>query len=159
MFLKSTRFLAAIAIAALVFSGCSSKETTDAYNKYYGSGGEERAREAFVKDSVERANQKATQGEKVAPVAKESAGTLPPPSAEVAALLEKNTCAICHKPNEKVVGPAFAEIAKKGYTADEIVELVHNPKPEHWPDYPPMAPLAHVSKEDIVKIANWINSK
>jgi hypothetical protein len=49
-------------------------------------------------------------------------------------------------------------VAKKKYTADQIVELVHSPKPEHWPGYPPMAPMAHVPKADIVVIANWINA-
>ena len=81
-----------------------------------------------------------------------------PVPADVAALLNKHACFACHQAYDKVIGPAYSEVAKKKYSPDEIVELVHNPKPEHWPGYPPMAPLAHVPKADIVIIANWINS-
>ncbi|MCF2490456.1 hypothetical protein [Dyadobacter sp. CY347] len=81
-----------------------------------------------------------------------------PVPADVSALLNKHACLACHQPYDKVIGPAYAEVAKKKYTSDQIVELVHSPKPEHWPGYPPMAPMAHVPKADIVVIANWINS-
>ncbi len=77
---------------------------------------------------------------------------------EAFALLTKHTCAACHKINERSVGPAYAEVAKRKYTTAQIVALVHNPKPENWPDYTPMAPMAHVPKRDIEKIAIWINS-
>jgi hypothetical protein len=39
------------------------------------------------------------------------------------------------------VGPAFREIAKRGYTPERIVELIYNPEPASWPDYTPMAPM------------------
>ena len=81
-----------------------------------------------------------------------------PVPSEVSALLNKHACFACHQAYDKVIGPAYSEVAKKKYTPDQIVELVHNPKPEHWPGYPPMAPLAHVPKADIIVIANWINS-
>jgi cytochrome c551/c552 len=81
-----------------------------------------------------------------------------PVPADVSALLNKHACLACHQPYDKVIGPAYADVAKKKYTSDQIVELVHNPKPEHWPGFPPMAPMAHVPKGDIVVIANWINS-
>lgn len=81
-----------------------------------------------------------------------------PVPADVSALLNKHACLACHQPYDKVIGPAYADVAKKKYTSDQIVELVHSPKPEHWPGYPPMAPMAHVPKGDIVVIANWINS-
>jgi len=77
---------------------------------------------------------------------------------EALTLLTKHTCAACHKINERSVGPAYSEVAKRKYTVAQIVALVHNPKPEHWPDYTPMAPMAHVPKKDIEKIAVWINS-
>ncbi|TLU98036.1 c-type cytochrome [Dyadobacter luticola] len=80
-----------------------------------------------------------------------------PVPADVLALLNKHACFACHQAYDKVIGPAYSEVAKKKYTPDQIVELVHSPKPEHWPGYPPMAPLAHVPKADIVVIANWIN--
>ncbi len=145
--------MALFAIAAAV-AGCSSKETNEAYDKYYGKEREAREQAAYEKDSLDRLNNKPVRqvAAQAAPAASKA------PSAEVALLLEKNTCSVCHKADERLIGPAFSEIAKKKYTAEQIVELVYNPKPEHWPDYPPMAPLAHVPAEEIIKIAGWINS-
>lgn len=79
-------------------------------------------------------------------------------STEIAALLSKYTCAACHKTNERSVGPAFKEIAKRKYSIPQMVSLVYAPKPEHWPDYTPMAPMLHVPKKDVEKIAAWINA-
>lgn len=153
-----------VAVASLLISvavaGCSSKETNESYDKYYGKERDVREQTAYEKDSVLRAKEKQVREMAPAPVAPTAAEPVVSkvPSAEIAGLLEKNTCSVCHKATERLVGPAFSEIAKKNYTAEQIVELVHNPKPEHWPDYPPMAPLAHVTKDDIIKIAGWINS-
>lgn len=135
---------------------CSSSETKEAYDKYYGKGRAEREAGAVVTDSIKRAERKAVR-ETEAAAAPEAAVSLVPPQ-EIAELMEKNTCSVCHKPDERLVGPPWVEVAKKGYTTDEIIALVYEPKPEHWPDYPPMAPLAFVPKEDIVKIGTWINS-
>jgi cytochrome c551/c552 len=78
---------------------------------------------------------------------------------EVMALLSKHTCVACHKTNERAVGPAYSEIAKRKYTVAEIVKLVAEPKPSNWPDFEtPMAPMAHVPKKDVEKIAAWIIS-
>lgn len=78
---------------------------------------------------------------------------------EVIALLNKHTCTACHKRNERAVGPPFVEIAKRKYSAKRMVELVHKPEPQNWPGYStPMAPMPHVPKKDIEKIAGWINS-
>ncbi|WP_026632038.1 c-type cytochrome [Dyadobacter alkalitolerans] len=93
-----------------------------------------------------------------APTAAAAPAKRKPVPADVSALLNKHACLACHQPYDKVIGPAYADVAKKKYTSDQIVELVHSPKPEHWPGYPPMAPMAHVPKGDIVVIANWINS-
>src|SRR5215212_1154272 len=60
--------------------------------------------------------------------------------ADVSALLEKYTCRNCHKADEKLIGPAYKEVALKGYRDAEIVNLIYNPKPENWPGYPPMLP-------------------
>ena len=79
-------------------------------------------------------------------------------AAAVQKLLTKHTCTSCHKTNERAVGPAFSEIAKRKYSTQKIVNLVHNPQPQNWPDYTPMAPMAHIPKKDIEKIAVWINS-
>jgi cytochrome c551/c552 len=80
------------------------------------------------------------------------------PPAEINELLNKHTCLTCHAAAERVVGPSYVDVAKRNYTADEIVSLIYNPKPEHWPDYPPMIGLPKVPKEDALKIANWIIS-
>lgn len=77
---------------------------------------------------------------------------------DVNAMLTKYTCLACHNPDNRLVGPAYKDVAKKKYTNAQIVELIYEPKPEHWPGYPPMAPMKQVPKEDALKIASWINS-
>ncbi|WP_394341795.1 c-type cytochrome [Siphonobacter curvatus] len=78
---------------------------------------------------------------------------------EVKPLLTKHTCLACHQISKRQVGPAYTEVAKRGYTNEKIVELIHNPKPENWPDYATeMPPMPQVPKADALKIAAWINS-
>ena len=78
---------------------------------------------------------------------------------EVKGLLAKHTCLACHQANKRQVGPAYSEVAKRGYTNEQIVELIHNPKPQNWPDYATeMPPMPQVPKADALKIAAWINS-
>ncbi|HVI45340.1 MAG TPA: hypothetical protein VM802_10735 [Chitinophaga sp.] len=78
---------------------------------------------------------------------------------EVKPLLVKYTCAACHNPEKKQVGPAFKDIAKRRYSNDRIVSLIYNPKPENWPGYATeMPPLPQVPKTEALKIAGWINS-
>jgi cytochrome c551/c552 len=173
MVFKKFTSLAVIALAATVWVGCSSKEDKAAYDKYYGTGSKAREEAALVtiqneKKAAATEVQAATStGTAPATVSADTSAKAATPEAkparkpvpaEVSALLNKHACFACHQAYDKVIGPAYAEVAKKKYTADQIVELVHNPKPEHWPGYPPMAPLAHVPKADIVIIANWINS-
>jgi len=75
------------------------------------------------------------------------------------ALLSKHTCLACHKVNERAVGPAYSEVAKRKYTNAQLEALIAEPKPENWPDFAtPMAPMSHVPKKDIQKIAAWINN-
>lgn len=83
------------------------------------------------------------------------AGEIP---ADMQALMSKYTCIACHRPNQRLVGPAYVDVAKKNYTNEQIVDLIYNPKPEHWPGYPPMAAMKQVPKEDAMKLAVWINS-
>ena len=78
---------------------------------------------------------------------------------EVKPLLLKNTCLSCHNANKRQVGPAYQDVAKRKYSVNELVQLIRNPKPEHWPDYStPMPPMPQVPKEDARKIALWIKS-
>lgn len=77
----------------------------------------------------------------------------------VTALLSKHTCIACHNKDTKQVGPAYKDVAKRNYSAEEIVSLIHTPKPENWPEYAtPMPPMPHVPEADALKIAQWINS-
>jgi len=77
---------------------------------------------------------------------------------EMNTLMTKYTCIACHRPNQRLVGPAYSDVAKKKYSTEEIVNLIYNPIPAHWPGYPPMAPMKQVPKEDATKLAVWINS-
>jgi cytochrome c551/c552 len=78
---------------------------------------------------------------------------------DVMPLLNKYTCSACHNEKKRQVGPAYIDVAKRKYTNEQIIELIHNPKPENWPGYATeMPPMAHVPKEDALKIARWINS-
>lgn len=78
---------------------------------------------------------------------------------EVKNLLQKNTCLACHNPNTKQVGPAYKDVAKRKYSVAQLIELIHNPKPEHWPDYStPMPPMPQVPNAEARKIAEWIKS-
>ncbi len=82
-----------------------------------------------------------------------------PTFASVKPLLVKNTCIACHNENKRQVGPAFVEVAKRNYSVDEIVKLVHDPQPQHWPDYSTeMPPMPQVSVAEAKKIAAWIRS-
>lgn len=78
---------------------------------------------------------------------------------EVKGLLAKHTCLACHNTDKRQVGPAYVDVAKRGYTPEKIVELIHNPDPSNWPDYATeMPPMPQVPKADALKIAQWINS-
>lgn len=178
MTLKKSTSLALIALAGSIWMACSSKEDKEKYDHFYGSGSKAREEAAVVSIQNERKAPKPAEAPVSAPStpttaapatdtvktadapapAEEAKPKRKPIPAEVSALLNKNACLACHQPYDKIIGPAYAEVAKKKYTADQIVELVHSPKPEHWPGFPPMAPMAHVPKAEIVIIANWINS-
>lgn len=78
---------------------------------------------------------------------------------EVKPLLTKNTCAACHNPDKKQVGPSFKEIAKRNYSTEKIISLIYNPQPQNWPGYATeMAPMPQVPKEEARKIADWIRT-
>ncbi len=85
--------------------------------------------------------------------------TKAPTFAEIQPLLVKNTCTACHQQNKRQVGPAFAEVAKRKYSDEKIVQLIYAPQPENWPEYAtPMAAMPQVPKDEALKIARWINS-
>ena len=120
------------------------------------------ATEVSTKNSVKAATpagKKAASATPAGKAAAKAAAAKIPTYDEVKPLLAKNTCLSCHNPNTRQVGPAFKEVAKKKYTVNQIIALIHNPKPEHWPDYStPMPPMPQVPTEDARKIAMYINS-
>jgi cytochrome c551/c552 len=91
------------------------------------------------------------------PVAKTAAKA--PTYNEVKGLLTNYTCLACHNPTKKQIGPSFTDIAKRKYSNEKILQLIHNPKPENWAGYATeMPPMPQVSKADGLKIAAYINS-
>jgi cytochrome c551/c552 len=79
--------------------------------------------------------------------------------AQVMALLKKHTCLACHAKDKRLIGPSYEDIAKRGYTSKQILDLVYKPNPQNWPDYATeMAPMSHIPAKDVLKIAGWINS-
>ena len=90
---------------------------------------------------------------------KSATSTAIPTTEEIQPLLIKHTCFTCHKPDKKLVGPPFREIAKRKYTPNKIVEMIYKPNKANWPDYATeMAPMPQVPREDALRIARWINS-
>jgi cytochrome c551/c552 len=89
-----------------------------------------------------------------------AAATAKAPTLElVRPLLAKNNCLACHNADKRQVGPAYKEVAKRKYSNEKIVELIHNPQPQNWPDYATeMPPMPQVPKDEALKIAAWINS-
>lgn len=78
---------------------------------------------------------------------------------EVKPLLAKHTCTACHNAEKRQIGPAYVDVAKRNYSNEKIVELIHSPQPQNWPGYATeMPPMPQVPKADALKIAAWINS-
>ncbi|MBC7534747.1 MAG: c-type cytochrome [Ferruginibacter sp.] len=109
-------------------------------------------------DNKAKAGSGVTPGLK-APATSTKLATAKPTFASVKNLLIKNTCVACHNETKRQVGPAFADVAKRNYSINQIVKLIYNPQKENWPDYETqMPPMPQVSKADAQKIAAWIIS-
>lgn len=76
--------------------------------------------------------------------------------ADIKPLLEKHNCITCHALDKRLVGPAWVDVAAKGYNKKRIMALVGKPEPANWPGYPPMAAQPTVPKADLGKIAAWL---
>ncbi len=86
-------------------------------------------------------------------------GVKVPTAAQIKILLDRNTCSACHQADKRQVGPAFRDVARKGYSNQRIVELIYKPQAGNWPDYATeMPPMPQVDKDEALKIAAWINS-
>lgn len=76
---------------------------------------------------------------------------------EIKAILKKNTCSTCHKLKGKLIAPSWTMIADKSYSTAQFSALVAVPVPSNWPKYKAMVGLPDVPKEDLEKIAQWVN--
>jgi cytochrome c551/c552 len=75
----------------------------------------------------------------------------------VESALRRNTCLSCHKPDRKLIGPSYIEIAHRLNSTQEIISLIRTPSPEHWPNYPPMIGV-NINDADGNLIGDWIMS-
>ena len=84
----------------------------------------------------------------------------PAPAADAAgkapmALLEKNTCTACHAADSKLVGPAFAEIAKKySGQADYLAGRIRAGSNGVWGNIP--MPPQSLGEDEAQVIARWL---
>jgi cytochrome c len=74
---------------------------------------------------------------------------------EAAAL--RNGCLACHAVGERLVGPAYRDVARKAYSRERIIALIRAPEPDNWPGYGVMPAMSSVSDADAALIADWIN--
>lgn len=77
---------------------------------------------------------------------------------EIKDILKKNNCSSCHKLKGKLIAPSWTNISEKQYLTAQFAALVAVPVPSNWSRYKPMIGLPNVPKEDIEKIAAWVNS-
>jgi cytochrome c551/c552 len=84
-------------------------------------------------------------------------GTIWAQTPEIKDILKKNTCSSCHKLKGKLIAPSWRNISEKQYSTAQFTALVAVPVPSNWSRYKPMIGLPNVPKEDIEKIAAWVN--
>ena len=85
-----------------------------------------------------------------------AAGT---PSAAGAALIAKSDCGTCHKEQEKLIGPAFVDVAKK-YSSSDVDSLANKiikGGSGHWGTVP-MSAHASLSMDDAKTMVQYILS-
>ena len=72
-------------------------------------------------------------------------------------LLERNGCMGCHSVDEKVVGPAFRQVAQKSSTADaaKLAGKIRAGSQGAWGSVP-MPPNPGVSEADAQTLASWV---
>ena len=75
------------------------------------------------------------------------------------ALITGSDCLSCHKDNEKLVGPSYAEVAAKYSQKDLelLADKIVNGGSGNWGQVP-MAPHPNISKEDAKKMVEYILS-
>jgi len=88
--------------------------------------------------------------------AKPAAPEAKPGNAAPSAILEKNSCLACHGLEQKIVGPAFSDIARKySGRADYLQAKVKSGGAGVWGSVP-MPPQSGLSDADAKLIAQWL---
>jgi cytochrome c len=85
-----------------------------------------------------------------------TAGT---PSSAGAQLIAKSDCGTCHKEQEKLIGPAFVDVAKKYTSADvdSLADKIIKGGSGHWGTVP-MSPHPAISADDAKSMVKFILS-
>ncbi|TNE68480.1 MAG: hypothetical protein EP344_01185 [Bacteroidetes bacterium] len=76
--------------------------------------------------------------------------------APVKAVFDKYSCGSCHVLDKRMVGPSWRELSAKKYSPKKMAKLIREPKPENWPNFPPMAPITHISDAEVRVVADWL---
>ena len=76
--------------------------------------------------------------------------------APVKKVLDKYACGSCHVMDKRIVGPSWKELAARNYSARKMAKLIRSPKPENWPNFPPMAPITGISDAEVKVVADWL---
>ncbi|MDY3331397.1 MAG: c-type cytochrome [Pelistega sp.] len=125
----------------------------------------EPAAEGEAKDAApaEQKAPEAAPAQAAAPAAEETPAAAAPAAATVAvdadkaiALTNSKACTACHSVDNKILGPAFKEIAAKGEAADVIAASIKNGSVGKWGPVP--MPANAVSDEEAAVLAAWITS-
>jgi cytochrome c551/c552 len=93
-----------------------------------------------------------------APVAAAAAASTPAPALTPEAMLTKYGCTACHSIDQKVIGPAFKEVAAKYRNQDvhaALVTKISNGGVGAWGPIP-MPPNPSVSDAELATIVSWI---
>jgi cytochrome c len=70
-------------------------------------------------------------------------------------LLQKNGCVACHSVDQKLVGPAFKDVAKKhAGKADYLAAKIKSGGSGVWGSIP--MPPQTIAADDAAKIAKWL---
>lgn len=70
----------------------------------------------------------------------------------------KHGCSSCHMAQHRHVGPSFYSISQRKYSIDQMLDLIHNPRPENWPGFTKMTPIPEITKEEVVLLKNWMDT-
>ena len=90
-----------------------------------------------------------------APAATKASGAGAREAAAATAIAQKNNCTACHAPDKRVVGPSWAEIAKKHEgKVDYLAGKIRAGGSGVWGAIP--MPPQTIAEEDVKRIAGWL---